>query len=92
MIESQPQGPKLRIASGRRLQWEEAQNRHVLLYPEGMVQLSDSAAIILQLCDGTRTRDQLVPELLQRFPGADLADDVDEFLATARERNWIASD
>jgi pyrroloquinoline quinone biosynthesis protein D len=90
MVEPAPQ--RLKIAEGRRLQWEAAQDCHVLLYPEGMVQLSESAAIILQLCDGTRTRDQLLNELQQRFPGADLASDVDEFLAIARERQWIAGD
>ncbi|MFX5622761.1 pyrroloquinoline quinone biosynthesis peptide chaperone PqqD, partial [Acinetobacter baumannii] len=30
-----------------RLQWEEAQQAWVLLYPEGMVTLNDSAAAIL---------------------------------------------
>ena len=29
---------------GYRLQWEAVQNAHVLLYPEGMVKLNDSAA------------------------------------------------
>ena len=89
---SQWDGQPLRIASGRRLQWEPAQNCHVLLYPEGMVQLSETSAMILSLCDGTRTRDHLVSELLQRFPGADLAGDVNEFLGVAAERGWIAGD
>ena len=37
-----------------RLQWEEAQQRYVILYPEGLVELNLSAAEILKLCDGTR--------------------------------------
>ena len=36
-----------RIHRHFRLQWEEAQGCHVLLYPEGMVKLNDSAALIL---------------------------------------------
>ena len=32
------------IGTGFRLQWEPAQEVHVLLYPEGMVRLSHSAA------------------------------------------------
>jgi pyrroloquinoline quinone biosynthesis protein D len=32
-----------------RLQWEPAQNAHVLLYPEGMVKLNQSAGEILKL-------------------------------------------
>ena len=34
-----------------RMQWEEAQNAHVLLYPEGMVKLNQSAAEILKRCE-----------------------------------------
>ncbi len=37
-----------------RLQWEEAQQKDVILYPEGMVELNQSSAEILKLCDGTR--------------------------------------
>ena len=36
------------IARGFRLQWEPAQNAHVLLYPEGMVKLNGSAGEILK--------------------------------------------
>ena len=35
------------IAPGFRLQWEQAQEAHVLLFPEGMVRLSESAGAIL---------------------------------------------
>ena len=44
------------IGRGLRLQWEPAQNAHVLLYPEGMVKLNASAGEILKRCDGQRTR------------------------------------
>ena len=37
-----------RIRRGFRLQWEPVQNCDVLLYPEGMIQLNDSAALILK--------------------------------------------
>jgi hypothetical protein len=39
-----------------RFQWEPAQGCHVLLYPEGMVKLNQSAGEILKRCDGARTR------------------------------------
>ena len=42
------------IARGMRLQWEAAQEAHVLLYPEGMVKLNGSAGAILSRCDGVR--------------------------------------
>ena len=78
------------IAPGFRLQWEEAQNAHVLLYPEGMVRLSASAGAILTRCDGERTLAGVVASLAEAFPGADLEADVVEFLEVALDRGWIA--
>jgi pyrroloquinoline quinone biosynthesis protein D len=72
-----------------RLQWEPAQSAHVLLYPEGMVKLSQSAAEILKQVDGSRSLSAIVGRLEQAFPGAELRSDVLEFLTTAYERGWI---
>ena len=77
------------IAPGFRFQWEEAQNAHVLLYPEGMVKLSESAGAILSRCDGARTLGDIVSSLEEAFPGADLEADVVEFLEIALDRGWI---
>jgi pyrroloquinoline quinone biosynthesis protein D len=66
-----------------RFQWETAQQCHVLLFPEGLVKLSDSAAEILRLCQQPTT-------LAKMFPGVEgLEDDVREFLSDAREQEWI---
>ena len=77
------------IAPGFRLQWEDAQNAHVLLFPEGMVRLSESAGAILSRCDGERTLDGVLDALHEAFPGADLDADVIEFLTIALEKGWI---
>ena len=77
------------ITPGFRLQWEDAQGAHVLLYPEGMVRLSESAGAILSRCDGERTLDGVLDSLHEAFPGADLDADVIEFLSIAREKGWI---
>ena len=77
------------IAPGFRLQWEDSQGAHVLLYPEGMVRLSESAGAILSRCDGERTLEGVLESLLEAFPGADLEADVVEFLHIAREKGWI---
>lgn len=77
------------LASTFRFQWEEAQQCHVLLYPEGMVKLSQSAAEILKRCDGTRTVAAIISDLENAFPGADLDADVRNFLDTAHEHGWI---
>jgi pyrroloquinoline quinone biosynthesis protein D len=72
-----------------RLQWEEAQQKHVILYPEGLVELSDSAAEILKLCDGTRDVSEVVTALENKFETTGLMEDVAEFLEAALENGWI---
>ena len=77
------------IPSRFRMQWEPAQNAHVLLYPEGMVKLSDSAAHILKRVDGAASVSAIIHDLERSFPGADLRSDVLEFLGIAHQRGWI---
>jgi pyrroloquinoline quinone biosynthesis protein D len=72
-----------------RLQWEEVQQAYVLLYPEGMVKLNQSAAEILKRCDGTLTVAELVAELQLAFGEADLRDPVEGMLRAAYEKDWI---
>lgn len=75
-----------------RLQWEEAQQKNVILYPEGMVELNTSSAEILKLCDGTRTLDQLINELEQKFATTGLSNDINAFLEVALNNGWIRQD
>ncbi|AGO55223.1 pyrroloquinoline quinone biosynthesis peptide chaperone PqqD [Serratia plymuthica] len=75
---------------GYRLQWEEVQNSHVILYPEGMAKLNESAALILQLVDGKSTLNDIIDQLNARFPEAQgLADDVVEFFQRAYAQKWV---
>ena len=72
-----------------RMQWEEAQGNYVLLYPEGMVKLSQSAAEILKRCDGSRTVEDIVYELEATFAMTGLAKDVTAFMTLALEKRWL---
>lgn len=72
-----------------RLQWEEAQQKNVILYPEGMVELNQSSAEILKLCDGTRNLTQIVSELEVKFETTNLTSDVVNFLMVALQNGWI---
>ncbi len=72
-----------------RLQWEEAQDKYVILYPEGMVELNQSSAEILKLCDGQRHVNDIVVELEQKFSTSGLADDITQFLEIALQNGWI---
>lgn len=83
---------RFRLNPRYRLQWEEAQQCHVLLYPEGLIKLNDSAAEILRRCQDPLTRGQLIENLRRAFPDADLAGDVSEFLDHARRQEWILKD
>ena len=60
------QVPALR--RGFRFQWEPAQNCHVLLYPEGMIKLNDSAGAILAEMRRRRSVAAIVADLSARFP------------------------
>ncbi len=74
-----------------RLQWEPAQDCHVLLYPEGMIKLNGSAGEIMACVDGERSVAQIIALLQEKFPeaGEQIAADTLEFIEVARERRWI---
>lgn len=80
---------KLLFSPLHRLQWEEAQQRHVILYPEGLVELNATAAEILQLCDGSHTLAAIVEELERKFETTGLTDDIREMLEAALSNGWI---
>ena len=81
------------LALGYRFQWEPAQNCHVLLYPEGMVKLNGPAAEILKrVTEKKQTVAELIAELKQAFNGADLDDDVYQFLEEAYNNDWIRAE
>jgi pyrroloquinoline quinone biosynthesis protein D len=77
------------IASSHRFQWEEVQDCHVILYPEGMVKLGNSSAEILKLCDGENDVSKIIDALQQRYPDAELDNDVMKFLEVAHGNGWI---
>lgn len=71
-----------------RLDYDRVRERPVLLYPEGAVFLNDTGLAILELCDGRRTLHEIVQALNTRY-GADVAADVDEFLADLTRRELV---
>ena len=79
----------LQFSPLHRLQWEEAQQKYVILYPEGMVELNQSSAEILKLCDGTRALAQIASELEEKFATSGLTNDITNFLNIALQNGWI---
>ena len=84
-----PDTVKPAVAQGLRLQWEPAQEAHVLLYPEGMVKLNGSAGAIMSRCDGTRTLADIVADLERSYGLSGLATDVRAFVVLALQKRWL---
>jgi pyrroloquinoline quinone biosynthesis protein D len=70
--------------------WEEPQQAHVLLYPEGIVKLNPTAASILEQCADGRSIADVAKELSRRYHGSGpLNRDVLKFLEVAHAKGWI---
>ncbi|MBK7237695.1 MAG: pyrroloquinoline quinone biosynthesis peptide chaperone PqqD [Sterolibacteriaceae bacterium] len=78
-----------RVSKQFRLQWEDAQQSWVLLYPEGMVKLNASAGEIMKRCDGAATLQEIVADLERSFGADGLTKDVLGFIEVARKQRWI---
>ncbi len=78
-----------RVSSGFRLQWEEAQSAFVLLYPEGMVKLNQSAGEIMKRCDGAADVSAIVADLERAFNATGLEKDVRSFIDIAAKQRWL---
>lgn len=69
--------------------WEEPQQAHVLLYPEGVVKLNETAGAILGLCDGTRSAARIAEEMAGAFQAEDVQTKVLRFLEVSHAKGWI---
>jgi len=80
----------LKIASHHRFQWEEAQQSHVILFPEGMVKLNVSACEVLSLVDGKNSVDQIVTALKEKFKDVEgIEKDILSMIQFALDKAWI---
>jgi pyrroloquinoline quinone biosynthesis protein D len=78
-----------RLSRRFRLQYEDAQQAWVLLYPEGMVQLNHSAAEILKRCDGAHSLDGIVADLETAFSVQGIGEQVRALLEEGSRRGWL---
>ena len=81
----------LEIVPTFRVQWEEVQNCYVVLYPEGMVKLSQSAGEIMKRIDGEKSVIDIIDDISNVFDGADVKEDVMKFLEVVYGNGWIRS-
>ena len=79
-----------KIAAHHRFQWEEAQQSHVILFPEGMVKLNGSAGEVLGLVDGKNSVNQIVTSLKEKFQGVEgIEKDILSMIQFALDKAWI---
>lgn len=80
-----------RLAAKADLRMDPVTGQPVLLYPEGLLQLNDSAHAILLLCDGSRSVSGIAMELAEQFEcePAELEADVQECLQGLHQRQLL---
>ena len=75
--------------------WEETQDAHVLLYPEGVVKLNGSAGEILKHCDGKNTVGEITAKVRAHFSAGDreaekqVETGVIKFLEVSHAKGWV---
>jgi hypothetical protein len=80
----------IKLAPGIQLSGDSGPSKAMLLIlTAGKVRLNRHALAILELCDGSRSRDRVVVDAVLRSGGTMRAADVVEFLDAAQSRGWI---
>ncbi len=72
--------------------WDNSQQAHVLLYPEGIVKLNKTAGDILNNCDGKTNVGELIEKLGAIYELSDasvIRPGVLRFLEVSRDKGWI---
>lgn len=63
-----------RLAPHASVRWHEVRGEWLMMLPESVVVLNDTAAAVLNLCDGRRTLDGIVTALGEEYDGVEVAD------------------
>jgi pyrroloquinoline quinone biosynthesis protein D len=79
------------LPRGVRLKRDEARRRWTLLAPERIFEIDDTAATVLELCDGERDLSGIVAELAARYaaPPAVIEKDVVAMLADLKAKRVL---
>jgi coenzyme PQQ biosynthesis protein PqqD len=85
-----PDSDRPSLAKGVRLQIDSTTGKSVLLYPEGVVELNETAREILSRCDG-RTVGEIICQLVEEYEedSMTLAADVRDALSDLQQRKLI---
>lgn len=81
---------RLHLAAGVRLvRTHSKQKLTILRCADGNVRLNEGAAALLRLCDGSRTRAQIIRQASRKDAQHSLVVDIGAFLDAALARGWI---
>jgi pyrroloquinoline quinone biosynthesis protein D len=81
------------LAMGVRLQTDDSTGRAVLLYPEGILELNETAHAIVMRCDGLTTVGQIIAALATEYETSEseLQGDIDACLEDLQQQQLITS-
>ncbi|MEU4743778.1 pyrroloquinoline quinone biosynthesis peptide chaperone PqqD [Actinosynnema sp. NPDC023658] len=80
-----------RLRRGVKTAYDETRGSHVVLFPEGVLVLNETAAAVVALCDGRTSVDGIARKLTERFDGVE-ADDVAELVERLVARRVVDVD
>lgn len=85
---------KPRLADKARLKWDAVREKHLLLFPEGVLVLNKTAHDVLALCDGQRTVAEIINALAAQYAIEAKAIDADvkEILQKLSQKTFVALD
>jgi pyrroloquinoline quinone biosynthesis protein D len=80
-----------RLADKARLKWDAVREKHLLLFPEGVLVLNQTAHDVLALCDGRRAVAEIVKALATQYASDAnaIAGDVKEILQRLVEKSLV---
>lgn len=80
---------KPRLADKARLKWDAVREKHLLLFPEGVLVLNPTAQAVLELCDSQRTVADIVQILGERYQSDEVGGGVKQILQRLAEKNLV---
>ena len=85
---------KPRLADKARVKWDAVREKHLLLFPEGVLVLNKTAHDVLTLCDGQRTVAEIINALAPQYVvEANAIDaDVKEILQKLAQKTFVTLD
>jgi pyrroloquinoline quinone biosynthesis protein D len=78
----------IRLAARYQLRTGPSRDGSELVSPNGPIQINETAAAVLGMCNGKHTAEEIVTRVL-RLKEGDLAEDIRAFLDAAQRRGWI---